>query len=338
MRIEDNQKLVELEGLGNSEIFANIKIGIHNINGLKGNYYKAQELVDLAQEMDFNIVGLVETNIKESEGNFLKIDKKDYNTFWANAEKGKHKGSGVGIWIDNAWHKHLTGIKRPNAYSIRATFSFKKAILTVWIIYIPPNDKEKTSEIQRMIVKDIIQKQRNEHFIIGGDFNRMLNLETDRVGKFSISKLRKLALITWLGKMSFTETYRFCNPKGGKYTWKNSETQTRIDQIWISKDLALCLQNSDIEDMEFRTDSDHNLIWAQISLNSIFSFTNRRNQEGKIKRRKIFLYNEATKENWEDYTAELEKLIQAPDRVRGLTKKNKEVEEEEEPVWVINEK
>ena len=56
------------------------------------------------------------------------------------------------------------------------------------------------------------------------------------------------------------ETYKYCNPQGRKFTWKNSKTQTRIDQVWISKDLRLRLQKSDIEEMESVTESDHNLI------------------------------------------------------------------------------
>jgi exonuclease III len=222
---------MEIEVASREQAFTNINIGMHNINGLKGNHYKAQELIDLGIEMKYNIIGIVETNIREIEGKFLKVDKKGYNTLWSNAEKDKHKGSGVGIWIDSKWNRHLASIQRPNAYSIRASFRFKKAIITVWVIYIPANDKEKANEVQRVIMKDITLKQKDEHFIIGGDFNRILNIETDRIGVSTSQKIKKLALITWLGKIDFIETYRFCNPKGGKFTWKNSKTQTRIDQI-----------------------------------------------------------------------------------------------------------
>jgi hypothetical protein len=179
----------------------------------------------------------------------------------------------------------------------------------VWIIYIPPNDKEKSREIQRIIMKDVMQKQKNEYFIIEGDFNKMLNIETDRVGSPYNSKIKKLALITWLGKVDFIETYRFCNPKGGKFTWKNSKMQTRIDQIWISKELRAGLQKSDIEEMEFYTNSDHNLIWAQLELTPVLRYKEGQSAGREEIKRKIFLYNEATKENWEEYAIELEKLV-----------------------------
>ena len=45
-------------------------------------------------------------------------------------------------------------------------------------------------------MKDIILKQKDEHFIIGGDFNRILNIETDQIGSPMNQKIKKLALIT----------------------------------------------------------------------------------------------------------------------------------------------
>ena len=165
------------------------------------------------------------------------------------------------------WTKHLTEIKKLNPYCIKASFHFKNAILSIWIVYIPPNDSKKQKEIQQIITKDIIDKRKNEHFIVGGDFNRILDPILDRKGKTTPCTKKNLAVLTWLSKVGFIETYRACNPQGGKFTWKNSRTQTRIDQIWISKDLKLGLYRSDIEDMETYTDSDHNFILAQLNWN-----------------------------------------------------------------------
>jgi hypothetical protein len=95
--IEERQNRIDVERGNKKNLFVDCSIGIHNINGLKGNHYKAQELVELGVEMKYNIIGLVETNIKETEGKFLKIDRKGYYTFWSSAEKDKHKGFGVEI-------------------------------------------------------------------------------------------------------------------------------------------------------------------------------------------------------------------------------------------------
>ena len=45
-----------------------LKIGIHNINGLKQSTQKLDNLLEWITEENFGIVGLVETNISEKEG------------------------------------------------------------------------------------------------------------------------------------------------------------------------------------------------------------------------------------------------------------------------------
>ena len=145
----------------------------------------------------------------------------------------------------------------------------------------------------------------------------MLDPSIDRIGMPTRNNKQKLAIVKWLEKVGFIETYRCCNPQGGKFTWKNSKTQTRIDQIWIPKDLKLGLKKSDIEDMELCTESDHNLIWAKISLDSVLSLGRSYTSNRQKIERKIFLYKDATRENWEDYTGELEKLCKSLDVKKG---------------------
>ena len=144
---KDEQKQINARTFTNNKTFSEIKIGFHNINGIKGNPYKAQELIELGQNLELDIIGITETNIRDTEGRFLKINRKNYTTYWSGAEKGKHKGSGVGILIENSWGEHLTEVKRPNSYCIKVSFRFRKAILSVWVIYIPPNDKAKQNEV-----------------------------------------------------------------------------------------------------------------------------------------------------------------------------------------------
>ena len=85
----------------NNRVYTELKIGFHNINGIKGNPYKAQELIDLGQKEELDIIGIIETNIQEVEGRHIKIDRKNYSAYWSSIEKGKYKGSGVGIWIND---------------------------------------------------------------------------------------------------------------------------------------------------------------------------------------------------------------------------------------------
>ena len=137
----------------------------------------------------------------------------------------------------------------------------------------------------------------------------MLNPVLDKKGKENTTRPKPLTLTTWLNKTGARETYRYCNPTGGKYTWKNSISQTRIDQIWVTSELREDIIESEIEDMEFRTGSDHNLIWAHINLFDIQRFKHKATWQRKMNRRKVFKYKEATQENWEDYSKTLDNLL-----------------------------
>ena len=50
------------------EVRKSIKVATHNINSLKGNRHKLEILIDKLREEDYDIVGVIETNITEKEG------------------------------------------------------------------------------------------------------------------------------------------------------------------------------------------------------------------------------------------------------------------------------
>ena len=77
---KDEQKQINARTITNNKTFSEIKIGFHNINGIKGNLYKVQELIELGQNLELDIIGITETNIRDNEGCFLKINKKNYTT------------------------------------------------------------------------------------------------------------------------------------------------------------------------------------------------------------------------------------------------------------------
>jgi exonuclease III len=242
----------------------------------------------------------------------MKIQSQRYRSWWSSAEETKHKGSGVGILVDKNWANHLTEIQRPNAYSIRVSFRFRKAQIVVWVVYLPPNDNIKQMEVQRLVTKDIASKKGNTQFIVGGDFNRILDQNLDTTNSQSRGRKPHLPLIKWIKSLGFAEAFRVCNPYVRKYTWANSSVQTRIDQIWISSKVKEGLTESDIEEMSLVTGSDHNLVWGRINTASFISYDSRNRSKANIRnipKRKIFLYKEASEENWEEYKNMLESSL-----------------------------
>jgi hypothetical protein len=71
----------------------------------------------------------------------------------------------------------------------------------------------------------------------------------------------------------------------------------RIDQIWITEELANNLSDAEIQDMTSYTNSDHGAIVARVELNNIVAL----HKVAKLKKfeqyRTIFLYEKASKED-----------------------------------------
>src|SRR5205085_4507393 len=114
--------------------------------------------------------------------------------------------------------------------------------------------------------------KQNTHHIIGGDFNIAEDPKLDNANfkKDNNNKAKKrLPLLSWLKSLGFVETFRACNPEAKKFSWSNSRSATRIDHIWVSESLSRTLRQSDIEEMDIVTQSNHNLVWAEVGLEEI---------------------------------------------------------------------
>ena len=55
---------INYKGKGNETI----KIGVHNINRIKEDYIKVEQLAEYGKSEGYNIIRIIETNIKEQEG------------------------------------------------------------------------------------------------------------------------------------------------------------------------------------------------------------------------------------------------------------------------------
>ena len=78
-----------------------IKITVHNINSLKGNRYKIESIVEKIEKNEYDIIGIVETNITSREGQFIVKQQSSLNSFWSNTEERKNKRSEVGIIVSD---------------------------------------------------------------------------------------------------------------------------------------------------------------------------------------------------------------------------------------------
>ena len=275
-----------------------VKIVCHNINGLKTKGWKLVNLVAWAEEEDITVLELIETNIAEREGKFMLSNiGTQYKGYWASAAEDKKKGSSIGILVNGKWEKHVGAVKRENEYMISIRMYFKQLELVIIGVYIPPNDKITSRRIQQKLVEMVSGRKQQEQFIILGDFNHTVDNILDRQNPQPVN-YKRLPIFNWLKKQEFADTYRRLHPDSRRYTWSNNEAATRVDYIWVSEDLAAGLQSAEIDEAEGLTESDHEIIKAEIWVGHVTANNSKAEARQKNQMRTIYLYEEAKEENW----------------------------------------
>jgi len=277
--------------------FEALLIGCHNINGIKTNKSKLDNLLEWKKLEKIDILGIVESNISEKEGKYILMENGDNKSYWASADIDKKKGSGAGIIVSNKWEKHLGKIDRFSEYMLVARFFFKQLELVVIIVYFPPNNKTIEKQLQQEIVKTVMNGNSSSSYIVMGDFNQVVDVALDHSN--SNRKKHKFPIFKWLRKAGFVDTFREVNPEMREYSWTNNVTETRIDYIWASEGLSSGLVDARIQEVEIFTGSDHKVVTAKILLNRLIG----KKSIAKIKRngsfRYKFLFEEMQEEDWE---------------------------------------
>ncbi|CAG8674913.1 8498_t:CDS:1, partial [Paraglomus occultum] len=139
-----------------------------------------------------------------------------------------------------------------------------KVVFQVWIVYLSLKNEEVTKKVHKILIEEIIKNKKNTMYIILGNFNTVLNERLDMSSGERRSTDTSAKITKWLKNTDHIEIFRFCNPELIRYSWLNSNVSTRIDYIWIIQDMKNHILNSNIEQMETITDSDHGLVWIQL--------------------------------------------------------------------------
>jgi exonuclease III len=286
-----------------------LNIACHNINGIKSNKHKIELVHEWVLDNKIDILGLAETNISKKEGFFIAKDLSGYRGFWSDSDAMKKKGSGVGILVEERWERHLGQVDRVSEYMIVANFIFKQLELMVIMVYLPPNNKEEQRKIQKAIIERYIKRSFRTQTVIMGDLNCIVDPELDRSSNTKHSSFKKESILKWLIGQDFKDSFRIENPRSKEFSWTNRESSTRIDQIWVTEELANGLYDAEIQDMSSYTNSDHGAAVARIELNHLVAL----HKVSKLKKfeqcRTVFLYEKASKEDWEKYREELNKMF-----------------------------
>ncbi|CAG8662315.1 4134_t:CDS:2, partial [Paraglomus occultum] len=159
------------------------------------------------------------------------------------------------------------------------------------------------------IVEVITTTKRHTELILPEDTNQPADNILDKQHP-QVLNYKRLPLFNWLKRQNFTDSFRNLNPLERAYTWSSCEAATRIDYIWLSEALTSGLQGASIEEAEGLTDSDHSVVLIKVWMGHIIANSSRAEVKRKDQTRTIYLYEEASQENWEEYAKELQSQLE----------------------------
>ena len=285
--------------------FNQCRILSHNINGIKGNRFKLINLLDSAHSIKANIIGVSETNVNKKEGNFLNKDIDNYIGFWSERDS-KVKGSGVAIFLDHNWEKHVGQTLSNSPYDIEVECFFKGVTFHFVQVYLPPNDPTTRSTVVTTVknrVNDPKLRNQRHKFVIMGDFNSVINKDIDSKGPRLHGSNGAKHFIDFLAKKGFIDTYRMFFPHNRAYTWFSADKSraSRIDYIWCSPNLDRFLIDANIKDSNLVTDSDHLITYAAFDCSTLIRNHNCTKARSNTHPRKIFYYDQMDQDKWDQF-------------------------------------
>jgi exonuclease III len=146
------------------------------------------------------------------------------------------------------------------------TFKGKREI-GIMQIYLPPQTNDERDRTIRKATTTLTNwRNKQMGIIVMGDMNTTCKDDIDRTGMKEPKK--KKAWIEAMKKAELYDTYRQHNGSKEEYTWEG-ETKSRIDMIWISKDMKELCKTAAIQDERKELNTDHKVVKIQIDLEGI---------------------------------------------------------------------
>ena len=203
------------------------RIITNNVRGV-GNKEKRKSIFEYHRQ-NVDILILQETHSQPKD-----------ESIWENEWGGKaiftHGTSaarGIAIFMSKQMYQKVENIyKSTDGRSIIFDYVEDETTITIAAIYAPNTEDPK-------YFQDIAQilRRRNEHKIIIGDFNTVLDIEKDRKNTYSNNNKNKEEIENIMEEFSLKETWRERNMENKEYSWMkkgNINKASRIDYALIS--------------------------------------------------------------------------------------------------------
>uniref|UniRef100_A0A803STM2 exodeoxyribonuclease III n=1 Tax=Anolis carolinensis TaxID=28377 RepID=A0A803STM2_ANOCA len=233
-----------------------LKIVTLNVRGL-GTICKTKRIGNLLKKEQAHIIYLQETHQKRGGLNEIKANWiKDYEKAY-----GSSKSRGVAVIITNKCNFEIKSVKKDDEgryIIIEGEIGGDKYVLVN--VYAP---NENQGEFYEKILGEI--KNWQQHFVIvGGDFNMPMDRMKDKSNPTVKDKNNNITeLNRIMNKWGLKDSWRLLKGDERKYTYYSAvhKTYTRIDYLFISKNMVDKLFNSEIGIIRI---SDHAIVNLEI--------------------------------------------------------------------------
>ena len=206
-----------------------------NCNGIADDV-KRRDVFDKLRQLDCNLYLLQETHLKESQELFIRAGW----GFQVILAGNSSNAGGTAILFKNNFEFSISRVEKDqNGHYIILEINHMNKVFTVVNIYGPSagDDEDFFVKLNRTL-DDFDQG----NFIIGGDFNCVLDPNLDRKNCVSSSSRprSRLKIIEMMGNLNLVDIFRSLHPDKKSYTWRrfNSNQQARLDYFLVSEDLV----------------------------------------------------------------------------------------------------
>jgi len=250
---------------GPEMVSVQLSIITYNIRGLK-EYSKLKRVLnscaDLIKKNRNTIICLQETHLERSDENKIRVMWRENYVI----SPGGNKSRGCIILYDNSWDKVDAQCDPGGRFAI-LTVKKPFGVFTIANIYAP--NEQNISFFENVILLWIKKKDEyDSRPILVGDFNLVIDPLNDSLNRNSTNV--EIAVSSFvkdsLKSLGVSDSFRHIHKDRG-YTWSRGNCYSRLDMIYIEKELLASIESADI-DWTFDK-SDHALVKIVIKMQNI---------------------------------------------------------------------
>src|SRR5271170_6915181 len=286
-----------------------LNIATHNIKGINCSN-KQIHIINFIRNKRINICGFSETNLFLSSASHIYKHDPDYTPYFT-APTTNHIGSGVGILISKQLARHVQKVTSFQGRIIAIDLFLKnKNKLRIIQVYIPvrhqtPDDKKFRKSIDDKLTSILTDaRSKSFHIVLMGDFNASQHAIQSRLLVNLLPRPHE-QLLHSLPAHGLVDTVNLvhqslCDNNELTSFTSTTGTSSRIDYIWITHSLIPLLTYANHIQPDLYS-SDHLMITNFIDITAIMNLPAAASLRQKSISRKIFIYKDATTENWDNF-------------------------------------